>query len=1313
MTATTTTTKTAMPVVLLSLPLRSLRLLRLMLLLLLLSSTTLVTVHIRPVNGEGAYQSGPNVGSLFSGGFSASNGNEDVLVTGISYSQNSATKADQPSCFVATLDSSALQNPIPAAIIGQGNVLEACHSVDYLVHSNSNPRVVVVGTSDPGGLYGFEDQGSAFVMSLDPSRNFKVVNGLSLDDTSDQKSSYPVKVTADETTSTIFTSMSTSTDLELNVDAQTKLAEQDGMLNWLSYRKYGTSFFMSLSRVDYDQGSDTLVQSWYTEFPITPLADGSSTTPTVYVAGHIYKHAPNNPNAQSNYDLLVVAGSTRGMGVGYGNAEGNDEDGYLTLVDPTSGQLVNLNNGAPTSQDSSVSNLPAISLSRNNERIGTAQDDIITGICDDPSDDDGFFVVGATDGGGAFGDFYVGVDPANTESLQGWISKRKLTTLKSDWAIQWGAYNPNTAKARRFTSVVAMSCLVDATNGYVYVAGIVEDGATVMVDGSLTTFKSEPSDRPNGADPSLKVVRESGGGKDIWVAQLNKSTGDINWVQQVGSAGDETLAGGGGLGFDDNLDLIVMGDTTGPMYRGRDVASDTDPNDMFLMTLKKNDGSFDTIGQAIPATPTSPPIDAPTPPPATTATIDVEDGTATLDEALGLQSGPLVGPSYAGAMVYDPNADPNMLYLIGITYDPTFDEDVDDDTTLDLSSRNSSPTCAVAKIPIDEKDVVYWDKWDTFGSPTITESCNSIALHRGSELVVVGNGVDGSQFLLNTNQGATPGPAGGFAVALSRSDLSSIDSHALLSSTPDNKILYPIDVLSEGNDVYVVSLASTDSAQSSGVPNVDSPNWIINQQYGSSWVMAVTKLSLREETIAGISDGGITFNQVWYQEFPIEADALTGQSPRVHIGGSFLSGNILAIAGSTRGLGDAYGAAVGDDEDGFLTVLNTETGDFSSDVSRNTRREGSDKDDIVTGICPDANDSSVFYIVGATEGVVGTQLSTLPMNEGSMQGFLRKINVDGLSEVWTVQLGAVPQHDAIDGASTPTLVYARDCAVSGDVIYWGGDVLGEGGMVVGNDVRASYGGDDMWLAQSTTKDGSINWLHQVGSPGNDHMAPYNGVVATRTGSAVVFGDTSGPVFRPRRVNADNVDWVILTFEKTKGSYGDLTGTFEEVTQSQPSVPPTDPPVGAPTANVNIQPVALQPTTDIPPNAWEGAPSEGLSTGAIFGIIFGLAVVFGIICGTCGWFSIFRRGGAGRKRSGKDIHDEDLDFSLEKSINKDGLIVPSGNGHGYKDKPSWSSASSSSGGLGGSSNYTDEPLGGPNLQVGGFSDNLKNNGKEVI
>ncbi len=89
---------------------------------------------------------------------------------------------------------------------------------------------------------------------------------------------------------------------------------EDQHPNWTWRNKYGSNFEMTVEKLSLSQGSfqgaeDSTMSfrsQWTHHFPVDPGPDG--TKPTVYVGGIILK----------NNEFLVVAGSTRAMGDGYG-----------------------------------------------------------------------------------------------------------------------------------------------------------------------------------------------------------------------------------------------------------------------------------------------------------------------------------------------------------------------------------------------------------------------------------------------------------------------------------------------------------------------------------------------------------------------------------------------------------------------------------------------------------------------------------------------------------------------------------------------------------------------------------------------------------------------------------------------------------------------------------------------------------------------------------------------------------------------------------------------------------------------------------
>jgi hypothetical protein len=1188
------------------------------------ASCLLLVGKVAVASAGGAFQSGPNVGAIYAGGLDYDDTSDEVLITGITYDHNSDSPTNQCSCFVANLDRRYLQDEgTISARIGQGEIVEVCHSISVL----DSLEFIVVGHSDPGGIYGSADVPTGFVLAMNQN-DFAIATGTSLDST---QTSYPVRVIADDWNDAVYVAGVTSNNLDVAPNYQ-NIVNTYPQPNWLQYRRHGSSFEMTIHKLNYVDG--VLSSAWMRQFPVDVDPDGRK--PDVYVAGMIYKDL--------DVGLLIIAGSTRGLGDGYGLADGDDEDGFITVIYPSTGEFVA--NGQKT-----------------NERIGTGSDDFIGGICDDPNDDDAFYIVGATKGqleGTTPSSAEEGIPP---ESLKAFVMKVQLETLEAIWSVQWGAVKDTGSE---LTFAMGLECLV--VDSAVYVAGTVENGASIAEGLS------------HGA---------SRGRDDIWVAQLNGDAGSINWIHQLGTEGDDHLARGGGLGLDHENNLIVYGDTNGSFYRARDPSETT--SDIFLVTMSQSDGSYPDIGgaQSPVAAPSGPaPTADATSQPAPTAG-NGDSTAAALSEEFGIQSGPSVGPLFAGGMVYDANQD--AVYLTGLSYDPGFESD---------GPISDASSCFVAYVSLDEGMVWDWEVEAVFGDPLVLEVCNSLALHRFNELVVVGS-VDQASNLIPASSAS--GVMSGMALAVSRDDLSRIDSTSLTTLQPTERFEYPVAVVSNEEDLFIVALTSTDNVLSNEYSGLapegeSSPfpiNWVEIQKYGSSFDMTVTKLSLSETDIDGVNEGGIAFETQWSKEFPISFDNQTGTFPRVYIGGAIVKRNYLAIAGSTRGLGDGYGDAIGNDEDGFITLLDLDTGDFAVN-DRSTIREGSADDDIVTGICDDPNDETAFFITGATYGTIGTQMSNRILPRGSLQAFLRKVDADSLEEIWTIQWGAVHANP-----DDPGVVYARACAVFGSLVYVGGVVESDAGIVQGDDARQTSGGDDIWVAQIATEDGSVNWLHQVGSSGADRMAPRGGLIASTAGHAIVFGDSTGPVYRSR-VASELYDLIVMTFASADGSYGDA---FMPVvaTPAPTDSEPTPAPIPVAPTSIEPQPVAFVPDDDTSSVNDSDSSSSGLSARAIAGLLIGLLIILFILTWLC----------CRRRRGSKMKSVDDTDF--EDAAKRDGVFASNGiggsnSGSGYSDH-AWASPSER-GGLG-EFLYSDEPsLGGTNLQGAGYSD-LKNKGKEVI
>jgi hypothetical protein len=118
------------------------------------------------------------------------------------------------------------------------------------------------------------------------------------------------------------------------------------------------------------------------------------------------------------------------------------------------------------------------------------------------------------------------------------------------------------------------------------------------------------------------------------------------------------------------------------------------------------------------------------------------------------------------------------------------------------------------------------------------------------------------------------------------------------------------------------------------------------------------------------------WNHDWIRQFT--SDDTSGAGPPVYVGGMLVKGDHLIVVGTTSASGLAFGQNSGTTQDGFITKINTETGNLSTeDMQPVVRINKNNGNDMLTNICDDPNDSNAFYVVGAVQGMMGDLLPTL------------------------------------------------------------------------------------------------------------------------------------------------------------------------------------------------------------------------------------------------------------------------------------------------------------------------------------------------
>jgi len=474
----------------------------------------------------------------------------------------------------------------------------------------------------------------------------------------------------------------------------------------------------------------------------------------------------------------------------------------------------------------------------------------------------------------------------------------------------------------------------------------------------------------------------------------------------------------------------------------------------------------------------------------------------------GFQSVKSPGAFHTGAMFYDSTSD--RLYLTGMHYN----------MANSMQSLDSASNCFLASIDMnDQQGLGQLDMWQSYGQPDVLETCSTVTMLGGNTnlLVMVGSTEPGG-FLPGVDSSI---PLSGMAAAIDKSDLSFSAGVTLTArSSPQVRLLYPVSVVSDGNNgIYIAALTSIDATLNTGLGrDPDFPNWQVIQKYGKSLDMTVLKLTYGQEDD---SQGDAVLQEIWKEEFPVQFDPnQVGVVPRVYIGGLVVKRDsngkeLVIVAGSTRGRGRAYGDVdENDDEDGFVTILDANSGFYTG----SSTREGTDEDDVVGGICDDPSDPDAFYIVGATEGLMGSQqaapslIENGQMSSGSLQPFVRKASI-GLGSSWTVQWAALPPRET--SPPPPSFSYATSCSVSGDTIYVAGTVHGGASMVQGDTQLPSQGGNDVWIASLDKNSGQVHWLTQLGSAGDEQLASHGGIVVNKQGNPLILGDTTGNMFRSR------------------------------------------------------------------------------------------------------------------------------------------------------------------------------------------------------
>jgi hypothetical protein len=243
---------------------------------------------------------------------------------------------------------------------------------------------------------------------------------------------------------------------------------------------------------------------------------------------------------------------------------------------------------------------------------------------------------------------------------------------------------------------------------------------------------------------------------------------------------------GKGLDVDAFGNVIVLGETNGSLY-----CSDQGSTYMMIvLTMNKNDGSYylspNINGEGV-GNDTS-----------KEASSTSQSQYILPDSAIASQTGPDVGPSYAGGMTYV--AFTNALYVTGSTYGSFSDPGV---------GASTSSNCFFGVVSLPK---LQWKDRSVFGTESAPEACSAITLAHyleRTEVMIVGS-IEVGGLLTGLSTSGRSVQQYGMILDLSNQG----GNYVLLGgkAADESEVQFPIQVLASGHQIFMVSMSSRDVA---------------------------------------------------------------------------------------------------------------------------------------------------------------------------------------------------------------------------------------------------------------------------------------------------------------------------------------------------------------------------------------------------------------------------------------------------------------------------------------------------------------------
>ncbi len=304
---------------------------------------------------------------------------------------------------------------------------------------------------------------------------------------------------------------------------------------------------------------DTMKAEWTVQF--TPELNRRNISTKHYLRVSEMLYAPHFE--VERFDLLIVVGTTTGFGSIFGDPSLNpDLDDTFPMDTETK------------FKDGFVSFLGTDGSVLDAARLSTGVHDVVIhGACIDETEHHSarnVYVVGETMGhlDRDMKKQNLSTDKNGDIAKHAFISKIDLLDMELVWTRQMGG---SLAK-----DVASYGCAVTPGEEMVYMAGTISGGDMITV--------------PN------QAATESFGNDDIFVAQFDSETGNLNYVKQHGTSYNDSLAKGSGIVSDKDGNAIILGNTQGSLMRWREEAEGEvtmiHHSDIFVLSVDKETGTM-------------------------------------------------------------------------------------------------------------------------------------------------------------------------------------------------------------------------------------------------------------------------------------------------------------------------------------------------------------------------------------------------------------------------------------------------------------------------------------------------------------------------------------------------------------------------------------------------------------------------------------------------------------------------------------------------------------------------------------------------